>query len=70
MNAILTAFVRHPESVGENYAEHAAFAGRFGGQLLLAGLAALVHAVFPFAFEKTASNMVMKLHGKIANRGR
>lgn len=70
MNALLTAFVRHPQSVGESYGEHAMFAGRFGVTLLLAGMAALVHAVLPFAFEKTAGNMVIRLHDRIANRGR
>ncbi|MDH3741207.1 MAG: DUF6356 family protein [Hyphomicrobiales bacterium] len=70
MNTILSAFNRHPQSIGESYGEHAVFAGQFGFTLLLAGLAALVHAVLPFAFEKTAGNMIIKLHGKIANRGR
>ena len=70
MNALITAFVRHPQSVGESYTEHAAFAGRFGCTLILAGLAALVHAVLPFAFEKTASRMVIRLHDKVSNRGK
>ena len=70
MNTLLNAFVRHPQAVGESYGEHAMFAGRFGCTLILAGMAALVHAVLPFAFEKTAGNMVIRLHDKIANRGR
>ena len=69
MNTLITAFVRHPQTVGESYAEHAAFAGQFGRKLILAGLAALVHAVLPFAFEKTASQIIIKLHDRIANRG-
>jgi len=70
MNTLLSAFNRHPESIGESYGEHALFAGQFGFTLVLAGLAALVHAILPFAFEKTAGNMVIRLHDKIANRGR
>jgi hypothetical protein len=68
MNTLLTAFARHPQSVGESYGEHAVFAGRFGCTLLLAGMAALVHAILPFAFEKTASRMVLRLHDRITNR--
>ena len=70
MNTLLTAFVRHPQSVGESYGEHAVFAGRFGCKLLLAGMAALVHAILPFASEKTASKMVISLHDQISGRGR
>ncbi len=69
MNTLITAFVRHPQTVGESYGEHAAFAGQFGCMLILAGLAALAHAVLPFAFEKTASQIVIRLHDKITNRG-
>lgn len=68
MNTLINAFVRHPQSVGESYGEHAMFAGRFGFTLLLASMAALVHAVLPFMFEKTASKMVMRLHDRINNR--
>ena len=70
MNSLITAFSRHPQSVGESYLEHARFAAKFSGTLFLAAFAALVHAVFPFAFEKTASEIVIRLHGKVANRGR
>ena len=69
MNALINAFVRHPNSVGESYAEHAAFAGRFGAMLMLAGLAALVHALLPFAFERTASGIVKQLHERHNGRG-
>ena len=70
MNTLINAFVRHPNSVGESYAEHAAFAGRFGATLMLAGLAALIHAVLPFAFERTASGIVKRLYDRTSGRGR
>lgn len=63
-------FLDHPESVGESYLEHARFALGFAVWLLAAGLAALVHAVLPFAFEKTAGNIIHRLHARIENRGR
>ncbi len=63
-------FLDHPGSVDETYLEHAAFATRFSGTLFLAALAALVHALLPFAFEKTASTLVARLYARTQNRGR
>lgn len=70
MNTLLAPFTRHPASVGESYFEHSVFAGRFAVKLLGAGCAALVHAVLPFAFEKTASNMIREMYAMIDSRGR
>ncbi len=55
--------------VGESYFEHSNFAGRFAVKLLAAGLAALVHAILPFAFEKTASNRIREIYAMIDGRG-
>mgnify|MGYP001465330659 CR=1 FL=1 len=64
-------FTRHPQSVGETYAEHAAMASGFGFRLLLAGMACLAHAVVPCLFEKTGSRMIGELHQRmVANRQR
>ena len=68
-NSITKPFTSHPASVEESYLEHAMFASRFSAKLLLAGGAALVHAILPFCFEKTAGNMIRALYGEIANRG-
>ena len=62
-------FVTHPQSVGESYLEHMAFAGRFSGKLFMAAGAALVHAILPFAFEKTASRMIAEMYAMTHNRG-
>ncbi len=62
-------FLTHPQSVDESYVEHMAFAGRFSGKLFLAAGAALVHAILPFAFEKTASRMIAEMYAKTHNRG-
>lgn len=62
-------FIDHPASVDETYLEHMAFAGRFSVKLFAAGIAALVHAVLPFCFEKTASRMVADLYKRTHNRG-
>ena len=62
-------FLNHPRSVDENYAEHAVFAGGFAFKLLGAGLAALVHAIIPCLFEKTASKMIIQMHERLHGRG-
>ncbi len=67
---VKSLFVTHPRSVDEGYLEHMAFAGRFSGKLFLAAFAALVHAVLPFMFEKTASRMIADMYAHTHNRGR
>lgn len=61
-------FLSHPRAVDETYLEHAGVAFRFGARLLGAGLAALVHAVIPCLFERTASSMIKTMHSEIASR--
>ena len=58
-------FTRHPASVGETYGEHLGQAARFGAALIVAGLACLVHAVFPFLFERTGSAAIAALHARM-----
>lgn len=60
----------HPRSVDESYVEHLLFASRFAVMLFAAGGAALVHAVLPFLFEKTASRIIADLYHRTHNRGR
>jgi hypothetical protein len=69
MQTISRLFTSHPASVEESYYEHMLFAGRFGGMLALAAGAALVHAILPFMFEKTAGNIIRALYARINNRG-
>lgn len=67
---MIETFTRHPHQVGETYAEHLRAAAGFGWTLVAAGLACVIHAVFPFLFEKTASHCVARLHGHMSLRGR
>ena len=62
-------FFDHPRSVDETYLEHLAFATRFSATLLLAAGAALVHALVPCLFERTASKIVARLYDRTHNRG-
>ena len=67
---MLDAFTRHPTAIGESYGQHLAQAGAFGATMLAAGAACLIHAIFPFLFEKTASQCVQRLHAQMAARSR
>jgi hypothetical protein len=66
--AFTRIFTDHPQSVGETYFEHMRFAGWFASRLLMAGGAALVHAVIPCLFEKTASRMISQMHARLTRR--
>lgn len=68
MQKLMKAFIDHPQSVDETYWQHMQFAAGFSYKLLLAGMAAMVHAIFPFLFEKTASTIVRNLANKTHNR--
>lgn len=61
-------FLDHPATVNESFFQHMRFALGFAGLLLAAGGAALVHALIPCLFEKTAGQIVRKLHHRIENR--
>lgn len=63
-------FNDHPAAVDETYFQHMAFAGRFSVRLFAAAGAALVHAVLPFLFEKTASGIIRELYERTHSRGR
>lgn len=54
-------FTSHPHSIGESYFQHLKFASCFGFTMLSGGVACLVHAVLPCFFEKTGSNILLKM---------
>ncbi len=55
-------FTQHPASVGETYFEHLLVAGGFALSMFTAACVCLVHAILPFMFEKTGSQMVADLY--------
>ena len=65
---IQTLFLDHPSSVDETYLEHMKFAGGFSFWLLLAGMAAAVHAIVPGLCETTASRILGRLHTRMTHR--
>jgi len=68
--ALRKLFIDHPKSIDESYGEHALFAFGFSLRLFAAAFAALVHAVLPGLFDKTASRIVQELAERTHNRGR
>lgn len=58
-------FLEHPHSMGESYFEHQRRALGFGGSLLLAALACMVHALIPALFERTGSTAIGRLHDRM-----
>jgi hypothetical protein len=59
---MINPFTLHPKSLNETYTEHMRAALKISGLMLMAGLACLIHSVFPFLFTNYANNTVQKLH--------
>jgi len=62
-------FLDHPADVDETFLQHMGFALKFAGLLFLAAGAALIHALIPCLFQKTASGIIAKLYARTHNRG-
>ncbi len=62
-------FIAHPEALNESYGQHFRHAMRYSGRMFAASFCAFTHALFPFLFEKTASNMVKKMYADMTSRG-
>lgn len=54
-------FTEHPHSIGESYFQHFRFATCFGMKMIVGGFACLLHAIFPFIFKKTGSDLLLKM---------
>ena len=65
---IYNPFTKHPKSVDETYLQHMWCACKFFVKLQLLSFAALVHSVFPFWFQTTASRGVKKLNDCMKDR--
>lgn len=61
-------FLEHPRTVGEGYFEHQRRAFGFGGALIAAGFACLVHGLLPRLFVTSASDTVLRLGETLARR--
>ncbi len=64
-------FTRHLDTVDETYFQHLTHAATFSGWMALGTVFCLVHAVFPFLFERSGSRIIEKLHDRmVVNRAK
>jgi len=68
MNKIKKLFTEHPHSLGESYLEHLICAAGYGLRMIFAGFAAIIHSIFPFLFETTASDLAKEITGNVESR--
>lgn len=61
-------FRAHPATVDETYFQHLRFALGFAVWLIVAGFAALAHALVPAVCETTAGRIIGKLHDRMGAR--
>jgi len=67
--SLRTKFTEHPASVGETYGEHFVMASGFSWALFKAAFYCGIHAILPFAFEKTGSECIAGLYDRmVTNR--
>ena len=65
---MLAKFTTHPASVNETYIQHMKSALTFSLTFFGGGIIALIHAFFPFLFEKTGSELITRLHQKMVSQ--
>ena len=70
MRKLSAALTDHPASVGESYGQHMGVAFSFGGRMILAGLACLLHGLLPFLFVKTGSGVISNLYEEMITHRR
>ena len=66
--ALMNPLTEHLTEVGETYPRHFMKAVGFGIAMVAAGLACLVHALFPFLFVTTGSTCIRRLHRRMEDR--
>ena len=68
MNKIKKLFTDHPHSMDETYFQHLICAASYGLRMIFAGFAAIIHSIFPFLFETTASDLAKEITGDVKSR--
>ena len=68
MIKISKIFTQHPKSNGETYFEHFICASMYGVRMVFAGFAAIIHSIFPFLFQTTASDLAKEITGDVRTR--
>ena len=65
---MINIFTKHPKEVGETYFEHMYNALRYSVTFLLLFFVALIHAILPFLFTRTASCVIQEMSRHIEKR--
>jgi hypothetical protein len=63
--SMFRAFTDHPATVGESYFEHMRTASWFAITMLVGSVACLIHAILPFACQKSGSRRIKLLHERM-----
>ena len=58
----------HLKEQDETYFEHLICAASYGLRMIFAGFAAIIHSIFPFLFETTASDLAKEITGDVKTR--
>ena len=61
-------FTDHPHATGETYFQHMWFALYLSFQGFRMFLAAFIHAIFPFMFQKTTTNILVATQHQVQKR--
>lgn len=65
---MLNLFLEHPKSVNLTYLEHAKLSFTLSFKFYMASIKAIVHAIFPFLFIKSSTQMVYDIENQIKTR--
>jgi len=61
----MTPLTAHLDAVGETYLQHLRHALGFSRVMFVGSVVCLIHALFPFLFERTGSNYIRTLHERM-----
>lgn len=62
------AFTEHPESAGETYLQHLGFTAYMSARFLFTSFVIMVHGLFPFLMERTASSQIEAMYRIMKSR--
>ncbi len=57
----ISMFKAHPNKAGMTYFEHMLLSLRFSFMLFVASIQAFIHALFPFSFETSTSDVIKRI---------
>ena len=61
------SLIEHPNSVGESYIQHMLASFSFSLLMLQGFFVCLIHALLPFCFKTTGSNIIKKMYENMVN---